>query len=155
MTRLNPTLRRTISGRVLGWNGHRVESVDGVSFRSICGWDVPKTDDVTLLCGDPAPRCRGCQDVLRREAEPTTVDRAQCAKAALREALRSLTRNPDATGTWIDSAICHLDAIIAADIGLRVPGSTDAIAGELLKIADPAMRDAALAALARIRGERG
>ena len=90
MTRLNPTLRRTISGRVLGWNGHRVESVDGVSFRSICGWDVPKTDDVTLLCGDPAPRCRDCRDVLRRETEPTIVDRAQCAKAALREALRSI-----------------------------------------------------------------
>jgi hypothetical protein len=53
------TQRRTISGRPLGWRGHRCET-DGTSFRTLCGRDVPARDAVTLLCGDPEPNCDAC-----------------------------------------------------------------------------------------------
>ena len=51
--------RRTISGRMLGWRGHRCET-DGTSFRTLCGCAVPTNDAVTLLCGDPEPNCDTC-----------------------------------------------------------------------------------------------
>lgn len=51
--------RRTISGRPLGWRGHRCET-DGTSFRTLCGQDIAASEPVTLLCGDPEPNCDAC-----------------------------------------------------------------------------------------------
>lgn len=53
------TQRRRISGRRLGWHGHRCET-DGTSFRTLCGRDVPASERITLLCGDPEPNCDAC-----------------------------------------------------------------------------------------------